>query len=580
MGHKSDLCIRIGGEGGEGIISSGDILAQAAAKAGLEVLTFKTFPAEIRGGYAMYQIRMSSEKILSEGDGFQVLVVFNKEALDNNINKLKAGNVLIWDGPEGGDINELPEVPEGVIVYNLPMSKLAKVDLGVYRSKNMVCMGALSELFNIPVDRLKEIINNRFGKKGQDIVDLNYKALQLGIDYVKENHQGISNPYNVVAQEQNKDVIIMSGNDAVGLGALMAGCNFFACYPITPATEIAYWVAKHLVKKGGTVVQTEDEISSIGAVVGASFAGAKAMTGTSGPGLSLMTEILGLGVMVEAPLVICDVQRGGPSTGLPTKHEQSDLFLACYGGHGDFPRIVLSAENVADCVDLTIHAFNLAEHYQTPVILLTDGSLGFRTETFEAPDINKVKVVNRKMYNPDTDGEFLRYKFTEDNISPTAIPGMEGCAHMQTGLEHNEKGSPNYGPVFHTKNTEKRFNKIANAEDFFESSHSDIEEGATVGVVTWGSTQGSVREAVQQAREAGVKVSAFYPKLVWPFPMKAFNEFLKTVDKILVPEVNYQGQLAEIIKTKEIGKEIIKYNIYGGLPFEPQEIAKKIKEVQ
>ena len=578
MSQKSDLIIRIGGEGGEGIISSGDILSQAAAKAGLEVLTFKTFPAEIRGGYAMYQIRMSSEKVLSEGDGFQVLVVFNKEALDANLKYLQPGNVLIWDGPEGGDIGDLDGIPEleGVITYSLPMSHLAKNELGVYRSKNMIAMGAVAELFDVPLDRLKGIVATKFGKKGQEIVDLNHKAIDMGVAYVKENHSK-KDPYKVVPSDEEKDNIIIAGNDAVGMGAMIGGCDFFACYPITPATEIAYWVAKHLPKGNGVVMQTEDEISSIAAVIGASFAGAKPMTGTSGPGLALMIECLGLGSMVEAPMVICDVQRGGPSTGLPTKHETSDLFLACYGGHGDASRVVLAAENVNECVWLAAQAFNIAEHYQIPVILLSDGSMGFRTESIPTPDPSSFKRIDRKRHTGAPE-DFARYKFTEDNISPTAVPGMEGCAHMQTGLEHNEKGSPNYGPEYHTKNIEKRYNKLNDIEDFFESSETDIQEGATLGVITFGSTQGCVREAVNRARAEGVKVSVFHPKLVYPMPMKALNAFLDTVDELLVPEVNYQGQLAEMLRTKTT-KPITQYNIYGGLPFEPKDIVAKIKEV-
>ncbi len=581
MGKKSDLIIRIGGEGGEGIISAGDILSQSAAKAGFEILTFKTFPAEIRGGYAMYQIRMSSEKILSEGDGFHVLVVFNDEALQVNKGKLKPGSVLIWDGP-GGDIEDVSSMPEleGVTIYNLPMSKLAKEDLGVYRSKNMIAMGAISELFSIPMERLKEIVANKFGKKGEEVVALNHKALDMGAGYVRDNHTK-SDPYSVAAEAHaatsDRDIMIISGNDAVGLGAMLGGCNFYACYPITPATEIAYWVAKHLPKGKGVVVQTEDEISSLGAVVGASFAGAKAMTGTSGPGLSLMIEILGLAAITETPLVICDVQRGGPSTGLPTKHEQSDLFLAALGGHGDAPRVVLSPENVEECVTLTATAFNIAEHFQTPVIILSDGSLGFRTESINVPKPEEFKQVRRKFHKPE-DGEFLRYRYTEDNISPTAIPGMPDCHHIQTGIEHSEKGAPNYTPANHTKMIEKRYNKLKPVEDFFESSFSDCEEGASLGVISFGSTQGAVAEAVEQARAAGLKVSAFYPKLLYPLPAKALDEFLSQHDKILIPEINYQAQLASLVRAHS-GRDIISYTIYGGLPFEPQQIASKIKEV-
>ena len=363
--------IRIGGEGGEGVISTGDMLAQASARAGLEILTFRTFPAEIKGGYAMYQLRVSPEKVLSQGDTFHVFVAFNGEAYEMNRGLIVPGTVLVYDGP-GGDFE--PEPMEGVIQYPIPMTTISKIELVNPISKNMVALGAVMQLFSFPVDSLKELIGAKFKKKGENVVEMNIKALEAGAAYVRSNIKKTDRFYVQTAQPR-EDVIMVSGNEAVGLGALVAGCRFFSCYPITPATDIANWLSRHLPKANGVVVQAEDEIASLGQVIGASFAGAKAMTGTSGPGLDLMLELLGFASMAEIPIVIADVQRGGPSTGLPTKSEQSDLFLAANGGHGDFPRIVLAAATIEDCFYLTVEAFNLAERYQIPVILLSDGAL-------------------------------------------------------------------------------------------------------------------------------------------------------------------------------------------------------------
>jgi len=567
-----DIVVRIGGEGGEGVISTGDMLARSSARAGLEVLTSKTFPAEIKGGYAMYQFRVSAEKILSHGDTFNIFVAFNKEAYEVNKGQLRPGTVLVYDGP-GGDIE--PEPIEGVIQYQIPMTRISKVDLGSPISKNMVALGAVVELFSFPMESLKELVSNKFKRKGEDVVNVNIKALDSGAEYVRSNIKK-TDVFYVQPQKSGQDSIILSGNEAIGLGALVAGCSFFSCYPITPATEIANWLAKYLPKANGVVVQAEDEIASLGHVIGASYAGAKAMTGTSGPGLDLMTELLGFASMAELPIVIADVQRGGPSTGLPTKSEQSDLFLAARGGHGDFPRIVLAAATIEDCFYLTIDAFNLAEKYQMPVIILSDGSLAFRTEKISRPDISKINIVNREIYSGN--GGYQRYEVTDSGISPMSLPGQSGGRYIATGLEHSETAAPKYSDEYHTRMTEKRFKKIANIEDEYSASEWDGNGSADVGIISWGLTQCSVREAVKRCRVAGLSVSALYPKLVFPVPVKAIRRFASTVKKVLIPEVNYQGQFAELI-TAHAGINLIRYNIYGGESFTPDQIESKIKEV-
>lgn len=567
-----DIIVRVGGEGGEGVISTGDMLAQASSRAGLEVLTFRTFPAEIRGGYAMYQFRVSPEKILSHGDTFNIFVAFNGEAYEVNKGLLKPGTVLVYDGP-GGDFE--PEPIEGVIQYPVPMTRISKIELMSPISKNMVALGAVVQLFSFPMESLKDLVRRKFKKKGEAVVDINLKAIEAGVEYVRANIRKVDGFY-VQPLKPEEDVIMISGNEAVGLGALVAGCKFFSCYPITPATEIANWLSRHLPKANGVVVQAEDEIASLGQVIGASFAGAKAMTGTSGPGLDLMIELLGFASMAELPIVIADVQRGGPSTGLPTKSEQSDLFLAARGGHGDFPRIVLAAATIEDCFYLTIEAFNLAEKYQLPVILLSDGSLAFRTEKIKRPDLSKIKIINREIYSGN--GGYQRYAVTETGISPMSIPGRSGGRYIATGLEHSETAAPKYSPDYHTKMTEKRFRKIANLEDEFPAPEWEGNGNADVGIISWGLSQCAVREAVKRCNDAGLKVSAIYPKLIYPVPVKAIRRFASTVKKVLIPEVNYQGQFAELV-TAHAGINPIRYDIYGGLPFTPGEIKKKIEEI-
>ncbi len=568
---KHDLIVRVAGEGGEGIISSGDFIAAACARAGLEVYTFKTFPAEIKGGYAMYQVRTSGEKIFNQGDTFDVFCAFNGEAYELNKHLLRPGTAFVYDGP-GGDFE--PEIPEGVHAYPIPMTKTAK-ELGSARAKNMVALGALSQLFDIPAETLREVLVGKFKRKGDEVVKVNLDAFGKGMELAAAQQK--SDSWRVAApKEKRDDVIIISGNDAVGLGALLGGLDFFSAYPITPATEIAKYVSRHLPKRGGTLIQAEDEIASIAQVLGASYAGKRSMTATSGPGLALMSEMLGMAHMSETPALVVDVQRGGPSTGLPTKHEQSDLFLAIHGSHGDAPRVVLSVENVQDCIDMTVDALNIAEQYQTPVVLLSDGSLAFSTQTVPYPNPDNYTVIERKRW--DGAGEYRRYAASEDNISPMADPGTPGAMHIATGLEHGESGAPNYSPANHEAMHAKRFNKIQPLTDTYKSVEVDGKGEADVGIIAWGSTIGVVREAIERLREAGHKVKGFYPKLLWPMPVAQYEAFAATCGKVLVPEVNYQGQLSHFIRA-ETSIRPISYTICGGLPFTPGMIVAKVEEL-
>ncbi len=570
MTTKNDLVIRVAGEGGEGIISSGDFIAAACARAGLEVYTFKTFPAEIKGGYAMYQIRSSTDRVYNQGDTFEVFCAFNGEAFELNKHLLKPGTALVYDYP-GGDFE--PEIPDGVHAYPIPMSKTAKA-MKSYRSKNMVALGALSVLFNINEDTLKQVLTKRFAGKGEDILVLNLQAFEEGKRLASELEK--TDPWRLSDPLGTKDAIVIAGNDAVGLGAIIGKLDFFSAYPITPATEIAKYVSTHLPKTGGTLIQAEDEIASISQVLGASYAGKKSMTATSGPGLALMSEMLGMASMSETPVMVVDVQRGGPSTGMPTKHEQSDLFLAIHGAHGDAPRIVLSVEDVNDCIGMTVDALNLAEVYQVPVILLSDGSLAFSTQTVPTPDPDRFQIDERLRW--DGEGEYKRYQFTENGISPMADPGTPNAMHVATGLEHSEDGAPKWDPDNREAMNRKRFNKIRTVIDRYPPMEVDGGGDADLGIVTWGSTIGVVREAVARLREEGLQVKGLYPKLMWPMPVDQYEAFAATCKKIMVPEVNFQGQLSFFLRA-ETSIRSIPYTICGGLPFTPAMIVDKAKEI-
>jgi len=392
MIQKEDLVIRVAGESGDGSSATGEMLAQAAARSGLHVFTFRTTPAEIKGGAVMFQVRASNNPVRSMGDAVDVLFAFNQEAWNLHHQSLAANPVLLFDPEEFTP----PESYTG-IAYPVPIGKIAN-EAGNRRGKNVVAMGVVAGMFGLGLSKLEDIVQAKLGKK-VEFLESNLAALRAGIEYARS----IERTDNLwVESEGERERYVMTGNQAITAGGMHAGVGFFGGYPITPASDIMEGVASALMETHGSYLQAEDEIASIMACIGASYAGKKAMTATSGPGLALMSEAIGFASMTEIPVVIVDAQRGGPSTGLPTKTEQSDLNIAIYGGHGDSPRIVLAPASVAECFYITAQSVNLAEEYQTPVIVLSDYSLSFRTETVDPFDFSKCPVVNRKQ----AEGEF------------------------------------------------------------------------------------------------------------------------------------------------------------------------------
>jgi len=332
------------------------------------------------------------------------------------------------------------------------------------------------------------------------------------------------------------------------VGALHAGCRFFAGYPITPSSEILHFLAEWMPRVGGSVVQTEDELAAIGAVIGASFAGVKAMTATSGPGLSLMTEMLGLAAMAEIPTVIVNVQRGGPSTGNPTKSEQADLFQCLYGTHGDAPRVVLACSDVEDCFHATVEAFNIAEEFQLPVLVLSDQAVGQRKETLSAETLEH-EVRDRVIPGPEELANYERYRDTPTGVSPMAIPGMRDGMYQTNGLEHDEAGRPNSLYLTHEKMNTKRYRKLWPIRDRYHFFRRYGPAEADLGILCWGSSKGAVQEAVLTANARGDKVAAFVPQVLYPFPKRDFEEFLAQVGELLVVELSYTAQFYKYLRT-------------------------------
>lgn len=570
---KTDVIFRIGGEGGEGVISCGEILTLACARMGLEIYTFRSYPAEIKGGPAMFQVRASKDILLSQGSEIDVLVCFNQEAYDRHAKDLRKDGlgVIIYDSSS-------TQPAEGIhaILYAVPVSEMAKLELRNYLTKNIIFLGILSKLFGADFSMLEKIIREKFGKKGEAILNLNFQALRHGYQHVEKNLTK-KDDFAIEAQKGGDNRLVLSGNQALALGAIQAGMRFYAGYPITPATDIMELLARELPRFEGTVVQAEDEIAAIGMVLGASFAGIKAMTASSGPGIDLMTEFLGLASMAEVPCVIVNCQRAGPSTGMPTKTEQSDLRAAISAGHGDAPRIVMALSSVEDAFYGIIRAFNYAVRCQMPVIVLSDQYLAQRTATIRKPEVTKVPVEETLKPTPAESEHYKRFRVTESGVSPVTVPGTKGGGFSATGIEHDEDCELSYEPDNHRKMTEKRWRKVnllLQGPDLFRR-YGPLD--ADIGIVGWGSSEGVIREAVAAANAKGYRVAAFHPKLLHPMPNE-LGDFVRSVKTVIVPELNFTGQFAKEIRARYL-TDVVQLNKVAGLPFTPNEILEKIEEV-
>jgi 2-oxoglutarate ferredoxin oxidoreductase subunit alpha len=567
----NDIILRIAGESGEGIITAGEILTLAAAKLGLKICNFRTYPAEVTGGQSLYQVRLGAENTLSPWDSMDVLIAFDDTSFKAHISSLHDKGLAVYDPdlytPE-------LDVKSSSSLYGLPMTSISKEKAGAARAKNMVALGAAANIFQIPIGIVSELVQKRF--KG---ADKNIDALKMGYEHSEKN---CPVRYELPKMKTSPAQIFQSGNMAIALGAIAAGCRFFAGYPITPSTTILELLSREFPKFGGTLFQTEDELAALSAVIGASFGGVKSMTATSGPGFSLMAETLDLASMAEIPVVIVDVQRAGPSTGMPTKTEQGDLNAALYQGHGDAPRLVLAPANVEDCFHLTVKAFNLAERLQMPAILLSEQSLSDRGEIIEKPDLLKIQVENRQRPNYKEiakTGVYKRYEVTKDGVSPMSIPGDRYGIYISESLERLENATFSYEPDTHQMMMDKRLLKLKKAED--EPGMTRVfpagNKKADVGVISWGPSEGAVREAVAKANREGKKVSSLQVLMLSPMPIKQIKPYIDSVGRVIVAELNATGHLSNLLK-KTFLLESLPLRKTTGLPFTTHEIYQKILE--
>lgn len=575
----NQLSWKVGGQQGEGIESTGEIFAIALNRLGYYLYGYRHFSSRIKGGHTNNKIRVSTTEVRSISDDLDILVAFDQETIDVNYKELHSNGVILADAKFN------PKKPEDTeaTLYAVPFTEIA-TELGTSLMKNMVAIGATSAVLDLDIQVFEVVVREIFGKKGDQVVAKNMDAIKAGFDKMKENlATGIQTME--LEKADGKKRMFMIGNDAIALGAIAGGCRFMAAYPITPASEIMEYLIKKLPALGGTVIQTEDEIAACTMAIGANYGGVRTITASAGPGLSLKMEAIGLSGITETPLVIVDTQRGGPSTGLPTKQEQSDLMAMIYGTHGEIPKIVMAPSTVEEAFYDTAEAFNLAEEYQCPVIILSDLQLSLGKQTVEPLSYDKVeirrgKLVAEEIPASENNAYFKRYEVTEDGISPRVIPGMKNGIHHVTGVEHDETGKPSESAANRIAQMDKRFRKVENIR-FNTPVYKNVKhEDADVLFVGFNSTRGVIEEAMTRLEKDGLKVNHAHIRLIHPFPTDEVLPLVRSAKKVVVVENNATGQLANIMKMNVGHAEKIHMHLkYDGNPFLPHEVYTKCKEL-
>jgi 2-oxoglutarate/2-oxoacid ferredoxin oxidoreductase subunit alpha len=564
---KSSLSIALAGSGGSGVMTAGTLLLNAAAKAGLYGLMVRTNGPQIRGGEAAALLRLARQPTHSLDDGFDLLLAIDWQNVSRFADEipLDASSVMIGDPDEG----ETPEVFKNTGARYVPLSlkKMAKAIPGSWT--NMVALGLAGALAGIPAAALESALRDSW-KRADAALQANLAALQAGF-MAASAIEGVPKLKGANALAGRRWLI--SGNEAAGYGAIRGGIRFVAAYPITPATELLEWMAPALTKVGGTLLQAEDELASVNMIIGASYGGVPSLTATAGPGLALMTEGIGLAVSAEVPIVVVDVMRGGPSTGLPAKSEQSDLSFAVSGLSGDAPRLVLAPTSIADCLDTTQWAVQLAEAMQAPAIVLSDQFMGQSRAIIDRPA--DLSFVGKRLTAAANTPDYKRYRNTESGVSPMAIPGTPGVVYTADGLEHTEAGIPSSQSRDHRTQLDKRERKLLQYD--YGRWWADVEGDGAGAVITFGSATAAVREAVLRAAGQGVKVRLIAVRLLAPAQPERFAEALDGVTSVLVVEQNHSAQFYRYLRSVyDLPGKPASFHRPGPLPLRPGELTDTI----
>ena len=571
-----DVVIRLAGNSQDGIQTIGGFLARLAGRSDQDVMTYMTIPSTISGGPSIFQVRMGTGEILSSGDQADFLVAFYQHSYDSHISSLRPGGVLIYDkdfvGPN----------PEGkpVVAVGIPITGATVEAVGGTskdKGKNLFVLGLITRIFNLDVAKVSGLIAERFGGKAEDVLRNAMLAFDAGYATPADNLRDCLYRFDApAARTSGRPQVTVDGNLALTYGLIAAGVRYGAGYPITPWSSIMETLRTELPKYGGIFVQSEDELAAVSTALGFAYSGHLAITGSSGPGLSLKMEALGWAVMSETPLIVINVQRGGPSTGMPTNIEQSDLMQAIYGSHGDAPRVVLSPKNVEDCFYIALEAGRIAREYITPVFILTDQALATRIEAFDEPDL-KALMVDPKPDLSDRGTDFKPYPF--DRVTRHATPGSliaTGKYPTVSGLEHDELGHPSGSPAVHTKMIAKRREKIKALGQTLPTPEVFGDTEGDVLVVGWCSTWGPIKEAVGKLRAGGLKAGQIHLRHINPLP-PGLEGIFSRYKHVVVVEINDEGlygygQLATLLRARYAMPSIVSYTKTDGLTFKISEI--------
>ncbi|MBI4163571.1 MAG: 2-oxoacid:acceptor oxidoreductase subunit alpha [Candidatus Aenigmarchaeota archaeon] len=571
---------KIAGVAGDGILNAGLMLAKCAIRGGLWSFATAEYPSLIRGGHNHLDVRISESELFSHTSNLNLLVALNQESIDKHASKLTPGGGIIFDADAKLDTAKIGRTD--INLYPIPLLRIAE-ESGSKIMRNVVAMGATLALTDLDIELFNSVLRDNFGKKkGTEIVDSNKKALKAGYDYAREK---FGNNFKYKIKPVGKGgKLFMSGNEAICAGAIKAGLKFFSAYPMTPASSLLHTMASFEKDYNLVVKHTEDEIAAMNMAIGANFAGVRAMTATSGGGFALMVEAFGLAAQTETPLVVVDAMRPGPATGMATHSGQGDLRFVLHAAPDDFPRIVLAPGTVDECFSLTFQAFNLAEKYQLPVVILTDKYLGESFITVNPFNTNLtvdrgLLATDKQLTELSNNGGYLRYKVTNSGVSLRSRPGQQFGEHVASSYEHDEEGYEREEEDNKIKMAEKRFRKLEQAEKEIPQPSLIGPSDADLTIVGWGSTKGSILEAMKTLEKEGTKTNYLQITFISPFPADTVERILKSAKNVVIVEGNQTAQMASVIREHtgfKIENKILKFT---GRPFSPEELTSKLKEV-
>jgi len=576
----NSVSVLIGGEAGAGISRSGYLLGKACVRGGFHVFGANDYGSLIRGGHNFYLVRIEEDEVYSQPDRVDLVVALNEDTIMRHRNDLVAGGGIVYDG----DQVKLGAAELGrsdVALFPVPFRSIVK-DLGAQEIvENTVALGGVVALLGYDLEIFNGVLKDTFSEK---VAETNVRAAKAGYDYATANYDGQFACRLGALPGARKGRIFLMGNDAVGMGALKAGCRFYAAYPMTPVTGLLHFMASNEREYGMIVLQAENEIACINMVTGAAFAGTRAMTATSGGGFSLMVECLGMAGMTENPIVVVLGQRSGPSTGLPTYTAQGDLRFAIHASQGEFPRVVVAPGDAQECFYETMRAFNIAEKYQIPVIILTDKYLAESHYTVDPFDVDRIKIERGALFpKPQYEGpEYRRHLITETGISPRVLPGTKDAVVRTNADEHDEWGFTAEDPQTTARMMDKRLGKLKALADELrgiETVKFYGPERADLTVLSWGSNKGPVREAMKILAREGLRVNLAHVLYLCPFPAEKVAEYLRSARKTAVVENNATSQLTGLIREHtlmDVDARVLKYD---GRPFDPGFLAGKLREV-